>query len=94
MKLEIKKHVYEMEIDGVAKRHELYETGQLALESAMDDIFEMEVCSDEMWLTKPVLLSLPIENIDYWRVWVMKGYDKMVRNRTIAIRKTPVLTRG
>lgn len=92
MKLRIKEPVYEVKVDGVVRYHEMYETSQLALESAMDDIFE--TIPNNRWLTKPVLLSIPVENIDYWRVFVMRDVDDIVRSHTIAIRRIPVLTRG
>lgn len=93
MKLQIKEYVYELSIDEVLKQLEFYDNARLALESAMDDIFEGEIACTELWLSKPVLLHIPIDNIDYWRVWVLSG-EGIVREHTIKIRKLVVLTRG
>lgn len=92
MKYRIKEHVYEVTVDGVVRYPDIYETSQLALESAMNDIFE--TMPNSMWLTKPVLWDIAIENIDHWRVSVMRGTDDVVRTHTIAIHRMPVLTRS
>ena len=93
MKLQIKEYVYELSIGNVLKRHEFYDDSRLALESAMDDIFEGEIVGTELWLSKPVLLNIPIENIYYWRVFVMRGKE-IVREHTIKIRRSVLLSRG
>lgn len=89
MKLRVERNVYELSIDGVLKQHEFYDDATLALESAMDDIFEGEI-SKGMWLTKPVLLNIPISNIYYWRVSIMRSKE-IVNKHTIEVRRSVIL---
>lgn len=92
MKLRVKERVYELSIDTMLlKKHEFYDDATLALESAMDAIFEEEI-RDGRWLTKPVPLLYPIANINYWRVRVMSSKG-IVYEHTITICKHTVLSR-
>lgn len=92
MKFRVEGNVYELSIGNVLKRHEFYDDLNLALESAMDDIFESEV-GEGMWLTKPLPLNLPIYNVYYWQVQV-RSSKGIVKQHTIKIRRSALLSRA
>lgn len=94
MRVFVQGAVWELTVDGLTERDVAYNSSHLALESAMDHIFEHDRCGQETnrWLTAPKPSRNHMLYTDIWYVDTIEG-NRVIHWHVIQIRRITVLSK-
>lgn len=95
MRFKIKGCVWLLAIDGEMQWDKLYTSSLPALESAMDTIFENNLCGQETnrWLTAPKALPDILPNVYSWKVCTIED-ERIAEMNVIQLRRITVVGNG